>query len=169
MCAQLASYYNTVWVPEYAREHLLSHGPTYTYNDLLEIAQRQLNLEEQVAANAKNGILFIDTEMYVMKIWCEFVFGKTHQWILDRLAENRYDLYLLCAPDLPWTQDPLREYPDIETRLRLFHLYRDSLINQPVPWQEIRGIQEERLLSAVAATDGMLKAQNEKGSTACRH
>src|SRR5215470_14787450 len=59
-----------------------------------------------------HSLLFIDTDMYVMKVWCEFVFGKCHQLILDQIARRRYDLYLLCNTDLPWTKDELREYPD---------------------------------------------------------
>ena len=54
--------------------------------------------------------------MYVMKIWCEFVFGKCHQFILDQIAARKYDLYLLCNIDLPWIKDELREYPDLERR-----------------------------------------------------
>jgi nicotinamide riboside kinase len=49
--------------------------------------------------------------MYVMKVWCEFVFGKCHTWITDQIAKRKYDLYLLCNTDLPWIKDELREYP----------------------------------------------------------
>ena len=39
-----------------------------------------------------------------MKVWCEFVFGKCHAFILDQIVERKYDLYLLCNTDLPWVQ-----------------------------------------------------------------
>ena len=52
-------------------------------------------------------MLFIDTDMYVMKVWCEFVFGNCHLWILDQIVQRKYDLYLLCNTDLPWVQDEL--------------------------------------------------------------
>jgi nicotinamide riboside kinase len=99
--------------------------------------------------------LFIDTEMYVMKVWSEFVFGKCHQWIIDQIVERRYDLYLLCNIDLPWEPDPLREYPDPEPRRQLFHIYKDILINQHVPWHIISGNYEQRLQSGIAAVEGM--------------
>src|ERR687889_372916 len=82
LCQQLAKHYDTTWVPEYAREHLLKHGMSYTYDDLLSIARRQLAQEDEMAAAAPRGLIFVDTDMYVMKVWCEFVFGKCHQWIL---------------------------------------------------------------------------------------
>ena len=53
--------------------------------------------------------------MYVMKVWCEYVFEKCHQFILDQIAKRKYDGYLLCNTDLPWVADELREYPDLET------------------------------------------------------
>lgn len=130
---KLAEYYQTVWVPEYAREYLLKNGIQYSYNDLLTVAKSQLAQEDRLAATARNKLLFVDTDMYVMKVWCEFVFDACHHWILDRIAERPYDLYLLCNTDLPWVEDELREYPDLESRLRLYRMYKDIMINQHVP------------------------------------
>ncbi|MBL7696733.1 MAG: ATP-binding protein [Chitinophagaceae bacterium] len=156
LCEQLAAHYNTLWVPEFAREYLLKNGPSYTYDDLLIIARRQLALEDEMAASLHRPLLFVDTDMYVMKIWCEFVFGRCHQWILDRIIERTYSLYLLCNIDLPWVRDELREYPDLEPRTRLFNIYRDNMINQHVPWKLISGNNEERFQTAVTAVNRLL-------------
>lgn len=153
---QLANHYNTVWVPEYARDHLNRHGMNYTYNDLLTIARRQLTLEDETVESAKRGLVFIDTDMYVMKIWCEFGFGRCHQWILDSIAKRKYSLYLLCNVDLPWQRDGLREYPDFESRNKLFHIYKDNMINQHVPWKVISGSDNERLNTAIDAVNRLL-------------
>jgi nicotinamide riboside kinase len=91
-----------------------------------------------------------------MKIWSEFVYGRCHQWILDRIAERKYSLYLLCNIDLPWENDVLREYPDYESREKLFHIYKDNMINQHVPWKIISGNNEERLNAAVDAVNRLL-------------
>lgn len=160
LCQQLARHFNTAWVPEYAREYLLQHGTSYTYNDLLHIAKSQVQLEDKIAAavpaSAKATPLFVDTDLYVMKVWCEFVYDQCHQWILDQIAARRYDLYLLCNIDLPWVQDGLREYPDLESRQRLYNIYKDILINQSVPWVEISGTPDERLKKAITATGRLL-------------
>ncbi len=58
-------------------------------------------------------------------------------FILDQIVERKYDLYLLCNTDLPWIADELREYPDLESREKLFHIYKDLMVNQSVPWVEI--------------------------------
>ena len=92
-----------------------------------------------------------------MKVWCEFVFGKCHQFILDQIAKRKYDLYLLCNIDLKWTHDELREYPDFETRQRLYQIYKDIILDQPVSWIEISGDKEERLQKAIQAVDSLLK------------
>jgi nicotinamide riboside kinase len=181
LCEQLAAHYHTGWVPEYAREYLTIHGTAYRYEDLLTIAKGQLALEDAVAARVlqEQGstnragsaepvlpmapdqghgtkLLFIDTDLYVMKVWSEFVFGKCDPWILEQILLRQYDGYLLCRTDLPWTADELREYPDPVTRVKLFHIYKDCLINQHNPWSEVGGQASQRLEGAIAAVEGML-------------
>lgn len=164
LCEKLATHYNTIWVREYAREYLLKNGTDYSFDNLLDVARGQLaNEEKGIAAiteklqhTSANLPLFIDTEMYVMKTWCEFVFGKCHQWILNQVVERKYDLYLLANVDAPWVKDELREYPDLETRARLYHHYKDIVINQNVPWVDISGNYEERLKKAINAVDKVL-------------
>jgi NadR type nicotinamide-nucleotide adenylyltransferase len=168
---KLASHYQTVWCPEYAREYLLKNGMNYSYDDLLTIAKGQLALEDkyQSAASSLQSVqhipttgtshltpYFIDTDMYVMKVWCEFVFGNCHRFILDQVVERKYDLYLLCNIDLEWVSDVLREYPDLESRKKLYLIYKDIMINQSVPWVDISGNYDERLTKAIEAVDKLL-------------
>jgi len=152
----LAKHYDTVWCPEYAREYLLKNGKQYSYENLLTIAKGQLAGEEAMASKAKHDLLFIDTDMYVMKVWSEFVFGKCDDWILDQVVARKYDLYLLCNTDLPWVKDELREYPDVETRQRLYAIYKDIMINQSTPWVDISGDYDERLQKAIAAVENFI-------------
>ena len=161
LCKQLAQHYNGLWCPEFAREYLLSNGTAYTYDDLLHIAKGQLALEDEytrlvqgLQPGAQNpNLLFIDTDMYVMKVWSEFVFGKCHRFMLDQIVERKYDLYLLCYIDLPWVKDELREYPDPAIRQRLYLIYKDIMANQSVPFTEIKGDYGERLKRAIEAVD----------------
>lgn len=169
LCAGLATHYNTIWVPEYAREFLEVHEE-YDYDDLLTIAKGQLRLEDATALSfeqsamsrehsAKDGnihkenFIFIDTDMYVMQVWCEFVYNRCHNWILSQIATRQYDGYILCNIDLPWVQDGMREYPDKKIREKLYHFYKELMINQSVPWIHISGNHEERLQKAVEFVD----------------
>jgi len=156
LCAELAAHFNTDWCPEYAREHLTVQGKSYGYDDLLTISQKQLALEDKhtfEALNQEQEILFIDTDMYVMKVWCEYVFQKCHHYILEQITQRKYDLYLLCDTDLPWVKDELREYPDDGPRKELFQIYKDLLINQSTPFVIINGNYQERLHTAIKAVD----------------
>lgn len=165
---QLAQHYDSYWCPEFARDYLLSNGIHYDYDDLLTIAQGQLALEDEytdkletnslpLLENGGSIPLFIDTDMYVAKVWCEFVFEKCHRFILDNIVRRKYDLYLLCNTDLPWVKDELREYPDLATRQKLHAIYQDIMINQPVPWIDISGNYDQRLATAIAAVDKLLR------------
>lgn len=156
LCQQLAAHYQTSWVKEYAREYLLKNGIGYTFENLLEIAKghianEELAVEKLSTINHQPSSVFIDTDMYVMKVWCEFVFEKCHHWILNRIVERKYDLYLLCDIDLPWVKDELREYPDLISRAKLYNHYEDIMLNQNVPWVNISGNYEERLDKAIQA------------------
>jgi NadR type nicotinamide-nucleotide adenylyltransferase len=153
LCEELAEHYNTVWCPEYAREYLLQNGTDYTYEDLSVIAKGQMQLEAQTAESARNNVYVVDTDLYVMKVWYEVAFQHCPTWILKEITRAHCDLYLLCATDLPWAQDVLREYPDPSMRQRLFNMYKDILINSGIPWVEIRGAERQRLHTAVQAID----------------
>jgi len=181
LCMQLAEHYNTLWCPEYAREYLTAHGMNYSYEDLLTIARSQVELEEKYDSQARSresgvkrqadgltshdsrltasrhSLLFIDTDMYVMKVWCEFVFGKCHQFILDQIAKRKYDLYLLCNIDLPWIRDELREYPEEGPRQKLYEIYKNIMQNQSTPWIEINGNYEQRVQKAINAVDSLVR------------
>lgn len=156
LCRQLAEHYNTVWCPEFAREYLLQNGTNYTFDDLLNIAKGQLELEDVMLLNARNDRYFIDTDMYVMKVWCEVAFENCHTWILKQIASRKYDLYLLCNTDLPWKKDELREYPDKKIRDRLFKMYKDLLTSDGTRWAEISGTDTQRLQTAVQVIDTVL-------------
>lgn len=169
LCKQLAEHYNTICCPEYAREYLNQNGVKYKYNDIIKIAQGQLAIEDycteltvnseqlteisDAPATSRRSLLFIDTNMYVMKVWYEYVFGKCEQLVLDEIAKRKYDLYLLCNIDLPWTADEMREYPDEQPRIELYNIYKDLLINQTTPWIEISGNYTERLQNSIVAIE----------------
>ena len=132
---------------------------------MLTIAKGQIELEEKAIqqlpftihhsslTTRRHSLLFIDTDMYVMKVWAEFVFSKCHNWILNKITERSYDLYLLCDIDLPWVEDALREYPDKKIREKLFSFYKDLMINQSTPWHIVSGNYEERLEKAKQIID----------------
>ncbi len=154
ICEELARHYKTVWVKEYAREYLLSNGKAYTYNDLSIIAEGQIKNEDEISyALSENEMLFIDTDLQVMKVWSEFVFNTCDLKILNGIVHRKYDLYLLMNTDLPWEKDELREYPQPEIREQLYHHYLDTLVQQQIPFKIIVGTGKTRTVNAVNLID----------------
>ncbi len=157
---QLAAHFDGILVQEYAREFLQKNGTDYKYEDLWTIAQGQIKNEEEGLQKAMDAVqqkaLFIDTDMYVIKVWGEYVFGKCDNRILSIIAERKYDLYLLCRPDIPWVKDEMREYPDLETRNILFYHYKELLTQQKTVWTIVEGNYEERFKLAVNAAEQVI-------------
>jgi NadR type nicotinamide-nucleotide adenylyltransferase len=151
---KLAAHFNTVWTPEYAREYLEEIGRPYEQQDLWEIAQGQLRLEDEKARKA-NGLLICDTDLYVIKVWSEHKYGQVDPRILEQIAARPYDLYLLTYIDIPWEDDPQREYPDPQMREYFYRIYHDIVVNAGVPWADIRGSFAEREERAIKAINSL--------------
>ncbi len=153
LAKRLAEHYNTSYVPEYARMYLKDIGTNYTMDDVLQIAKGQLFSEWQFVPLAKK-VLFCDTDFLVTKIWCEVKFNACPAWIEQQFREHRYDLYLLCYPDLAWQPDPLRENPD--DRDYLFRLYEQELNKHGFRYAVVKGVGDQRLKNAVKFVDEIL-------------
>lgn len=164
LCEKLAAHFNTFFVKEHARTYLNHNGTAYSPEDLVSIAKGQLLEEKQAidkitlqADSGKPRLLFLDTDLYVIKIWSELVFNRCDVSILNALAENNNSLYLLCVPDIPWVDDPLREYPDYSIRHLHYHHFKDAMVNQHTSWVNINGDFDARFNKAVAAVDALFQ------------
>ena len=110
MSEYLAQHYRTVWVPEYARDYCAALTEPPTWQDEINMFYGQLALEKEYLPKAKK-LLICDTTFITVKIWSDYTFGRSPQEVLDELPKHPYDLYLLLSIDLPWEEDPLRDFP----------------------------------------------------------
>lgn len=149
----LAEHFNSIWVPEYAREFLSELDRPYNQEDLISIAKGQLDAESKARRQAKDS-LFLDTDLFVIKIWSEFKYGNCDPWILQQLSMNQANLYFLTHFDIPYEDDPLRETP--EKRPELFHLYERALKESGVLYAVIQGDERERLETAIQKVNSIL-------------
>lgn len=149
---QLADHFNASWVPEYARDYISNLDRPYEEKDLLAIAKGQIEQENKLIAN-QPPLLFVDTELTVIKIWSEFKYGKCNPWIEREWQNQVYDLYLLMNIDLPWQDDPQREHP--YARKELFDLYVKALKTKNAPFEVISGQGKERLNNALRVISEM--------------
>lgn len=153
MSAFLAKHYHTVWVPEYAREYCDNLTAPPTWQDEINMFNGQLALEKELLPQA-NKILICDTTFITVKIWSDQMFGRTPQEVLDELTRHHYDYYLLLNIDMPWEDDPLRDFPDM--REHFMEIWHQELQALNAPYTVISGFGDERYQSAVKAIDEFL-------------
>ncbi len=152
----LAGYFDTAFVPEYARLYLEQLDRPYTASDLEAIARGQISLEDTTAAACHRDLLFCDTDLQVVKVWSEDKYNHCPAWILQEITTRHYDLYLLTDIDMPWQDDPLREHPEPQMRAYFFHIYRDIVQQSGIPFVLVTGNEQQRLARAVAAIQQLL-------------
>lgn len=156
---QLARYYNTVWVPEYAREYLQNkwnnERKTCEPKDLLPIAEGQMKLENELTKKATD-ILICDTDLLETKVYSEAYYVGDCDPILEKYAlANTYDLYLLTYIDIPWEADDLRDKPN--EREEMFGYFKETLEKYERNFITLKGNKKERLNCAIEHIDKLLK------------
>ena len=156
---QLARYYNTVWVPEYAREYLQNvwnnERRTCEQKDLIPIAIGQMKLENELAQKATD-VLFCDTDLLETKVYSKEYYGGYVDPLLDEAARrNQYDLYFLTYIDVPWEADDLRDRP--YQREEMFEAFKRALEEHNKPYVILKGSKKERLQKAVKYVDELLR------------
>jgi NadR type nicotinamide-nucleotide adenylyltransferase len=144
LCVQLADHFQEPCALEFGRAYLEKKALPYEEADLLHIAQGMQDVQDRLLIQS-HRMLFCDTDMIMMKVWYEHKYGHCHPYVLDQLATNPYDAYLICYPDLPWIEDGLRENPHI--REALFERYLAEVQQLQVPYSIIKG--EDRIKMAL--------------------
>jgi len=156
---QLARHYDSVWVPEFARQYLQSkwnnERKTCESKDLLPIAKGQIRLENKLAKKT-DTVLICDTDLLETKVYSESYYSGSCDPILEKYAlENKYDLYFLTYIDTPWEADDLRDKP--KERERMFKVFEETLIKYKRPYVLLKGNKQNRLVKAIESIDELLK------------
>lgn len=154
LAEQLTQHYNTTWVPEYAREYLPKLLRPYSFDDLKIIADKQFAMIQQATPGSSN-LFFFDTEMLVLKVWCDVKFGRCHKTIVRNLEKQPVDFYLLPDIDLPWEYDILREHPYLRPYLK--SLYLEELQKRKLPYHIVSGTGKARTENAISRIDELLR------------
>jgi nicotinamide riboside kinase len=159
LATQLAEYYKTVWVPEFARDYLqekLDSGRGICdVNDMLPIAYGQTKLENESVLIA-NKYLFCDTNLLVTKVFSELYYDFCDPSLDKAARDHQYDLFFLTDIDMPWEDDGLRDSPN--DRETVFKVFKKSLIDNKKPFITISGDKETRLKKAVAIIEDLTMA-----------
>ncbi|RTY94400.1 DUF4301 family protein [Flavobacterium sp. GSP27] len=160
LARQLADYYKTEWVPEFARDYLQekwdSSQQICTVDDMLPIAYGQAKLENERTLIA-NKYLFCDTNLMVTKVFSEVYYNYCDPLLHEAARAHEYDLFFLTDIDVPWEKDDLRD--KAEGRESVFAVFKQSLIDNNKPFITLSGDQDLRLKKAIASVDDLTLAR----------
>ena len=147
----LSEHFKVPFIPEFAREYLEKTNGKYEQLDLDTIAQGQL----KSLLSSENNIVICDTDFSVLEIWSQYKYKKVSELINKLVAEDLFDLHILCSPDIPWEADILRENPN--SREQLFELYTASLNKHSKNFIVVNGSPKNRIKKSLVAIDTLIK------------
>ena len=149
----LADHFETVWVPEFAREFLLRNGNVFTPAEVRPLADGQL-LSQKAAILQANRVVFFDTDLVTNALYSQYCFGKIPAWLDEMARENLPDFYFLLDTDLPWKADELRTHG--EDRSAQMALWRWGLHRYGCRFELLSGDGEARFSKAVGRVNALL-------------
>jgi NadR type nicotinamide-nucleotide adenylyltransferase len=153
----LAARWGTAWAAEAARDLALARTGALGPEDVPVIARAHVRLADE-AARAAGGagrpLVFLDQDLYSTTVYARHYYGDCPQWIERLAAERRGDLYLLCAPDLPWESDGVRDRP--AAREEIHDLFAAALSAAGAQIADVTGIGAAREAVAAAAVAELL-------------
>ncbi len=166
LAKQLADYYKTEWVPEFARDYLQEKWEENKHicvaDDMMPIAYGQTALENEKLENA-NKYLFCDTNLMVTKVFSEMYYGFCDPLLNEAALKHEYDLFFLTDIDVPWEKDDIRDTP--EGRETVFSVFKQTLIDTKKPFITLSGDKETRLAKATAIIDNLTIAKEHDFSS----
>lgn len=147
LAAALATWFTTVHAAEYGRELWEARRGRLAHEDMLHIAETQIE-RERTAARKANRFLFCDTSPLTTLFYARHLFG-TADPALVALAERDYALHVLCADDFPFHQDGTRVGEAFRGLQDAW--YRGALAGRGFRWVEARGSVGDRVASVARA------------------
>jgi NadR type nicotinamide-nucleotide adenylyltransferase len=153
LAAELASRYAVELVPEFVRAFAEKKGAAIDFGDHGPIARGQMALED--AAIARGDRLVIqDTDLLSTVVYCRHYFGRCPEWIEEAAATRLPDLYLLCATDIDWIADGVRDRGHMRDEMQ--QLFVDAVRASGARFVDVAGSPARRLEDATNAIDGVV-------------
>ena len=121
----------------------------------IALAQVDGEVQAERAAAARGLPLVVrDTDLVSTLVYAAHYYGERPDWLRALAHARRADLYLLCAPDVPWVADPARDRP--HQREALHDDFAAALAALDCRVVPVRGDWAEREAIAAAAVRALL-------------
>jgi HTH-type transcriptional repressor of NAD biosynthesis genes len=138
----LAEKYQTEFVPEVARELIVSNT-TFTLDDIIRIGYAQLERINEKAKHA-NKVLFCDTDAITTMIYSRHYLRTIPDVLYTLEKQVTYEHYFLLDIDVPWIPDGLRDLG--EFRNEMLAIFKEELEIRKIPYTLVSGKNEDRQL-----------------------
>jgi NadR type nicotinamide-nucleotide adenylyltransferase len=143
LAAGLAERYGTLWVPEYLREFVDTHGRVPREEDQFGIARTQLEREQQGAPRA-HRFLFCDTTPLMTAVYSRIYWQRVDAQLEALARGHDYALTLVTALDTPWVADGLQRESEA-VRQSVHRLLLETLDERAIPFVLLEGSLPHRL------------------------
>ena len=122
MTKKMAEKYQTVFVPEVAREMITSNN--FNREDIIAIGREQ-TARVFTQTRKANKVLFCDTDVITTQIYSRHYLKVVPPVLYEFERMVQYDLYFLFDIDTTWVSDNLRDQGSAEARTHRHKLFKD--------------------------------------------
>lgn len=141
MTKRMAEKYQTMFVPEVAREMLTSNE--FNREDIMAIGREQTARVFQQIKKA-DKILFCDTDVITTQVYSRHYLKVVPPILYEFERMVQYDLYFLFEIDTEWISDGLRDQGSAEARQNMHKIFKDELDRRKINYITVRGNWDER-------------------------
>ena len=139
LAEKIAHEFNTVWVPEVAREMLTSNS--FSVEEIKKIGVAHYARLKGKLPFA-NKILICDTDVITTQIYSRHYLQVIPDILYQLESEVKLDYYFLFDVDVPWVPDGLRDLGHM--RNEMFEIFERELVKRRLPYMIIRGTYDVR-------------------------
>jgi len=150
LCRELASVFQTSFVPEFAQEYLEVNNGVLPRN-WPELFLHGQACSEQAVYPLARRVCFCDSSSVSTLAWCELLGVPAPACSL-----NNYDLTLVCQADIPWVPDAHRKIVGPELRDRYMEILLRLLRENNIDYQMVSGVGKARLDLAARLVQGIV-------------
>lgn len=155
----LAAHFGASWTPEAARLFAESATEPLSGATVEPIAKLSMRLDDEARATLPSPALLVhDTDLLSTVVYARHYYGSVAPWIEREARARLGDLYLFCAPDLPWTADGVRDRPT--ERASMYEEFRTALTEFGARTVVISGALDARMRTATAAVGALIAAES---------
>jgi HTH-type transcriptional repressor of NAD biosynthesis genes len=139
MAIRMAHLYETAFVPEVARELLITND--FSVADIIRIGHAHFERIQQNVQHA-NKFLMCDTDAITTQLYAQYYLGTVPQVLYELEKKVEYAHYFLFDIDVPWIEDGLRDLGHL--RKEMFDLFEEALATRKLNYTVVRGDWDQR-------------------------